>query len=184
VRLLLVLLTAAALAAAAPPSPEEKLARDAIRDLGMLLQQMLGEEIKRGGVEGAVQMCSENAQLVTTEFGKERGLEIRRVSTRYRNATNRPDEYESRILAAWAKSGKPASHIERVTENGRQWLRVMEPIRLQAMCVNCHGMPAQLTNEVKAVLAERYPRDKATGFKPGDLRGAFSALVPLAQAPP
>jgi hypothetical protein len=177
VRTLLVLLTAAVLAAAAPPSTEEQRAKDAIRDLGMLLQQLLGEEIKRGGVEGAVQMCSENAQLVTTEFAKERGLEIRRVSTSYRNASNRPDEYESRILAAWAKSGKPATHVERVTENGRQWLRMMEPIHLQAMCVNCHGTAAQLTDEVKAVLAERYPRDKATGFKPGDLRGAFSVLV-------
>ena len=182
-RPLLVLLTAAALAAAAPPSKEEQRARDAVRDLGMLLQQMLGEEMKRGGVEGAVQMCSENAQLVTTEFAKERGLELRRVSARYRNSTNRPDEYESRILAAWAKSGKPAIHIERVTENGRPWLRMMAPIHLQAMCVNCHGTPAQLTDEVKAVLAERYPRDKATGFKLGDLRGAFSVLVPAAPPP-
>jgi hypothetical protein len=175
------LLAAAALAAAAP-LPEEQRARDAIRGLGQLLQQMLGEELKRGGVEGAVRMCSENAQVVTEEFAREQGLEIRRVSTRYRNPKNRPDEFEARVLAAWAKSGKPATHIEKVKEGGKDWLRLMEPIRLQAMCVNCHGAEAQLTAEVKTLLAERYPRDHATGFKPGDLRGAFSVVVPLAPA--
>lgn len=175
------LLAAAVWAAAAPP-PEEQRARDAIRGLGQLLQQMLGEELKRGGVDGAVRMCSENAQVVTEEFAREQGLEIRRVSARYRNPKNRPDEFEARILAAWAKSGKPATHIEKVKEGGKDWLRLMEPIRLQAMCVNCHGMDGQITDEVKAVIAERYPRDRATGFKPGDLRGAFSVVVPLAPA--
>lgn len=168
--------------AAATLSPEEQRARDAIRGLGQLLQQMLGEELKRGGVEGAVRMCSENAQAVTEEFAREQGLEIRRVSVRYRNPKNRPDEFEARVLATWAKSGKPATHIEKVKEGGKEWLRLMEPIRLQAMCVNCHGSEAQLTDEVKAALAERYPRDQATGFKPGDLRGAFSVVVPLAPA--
>lgn len=176
------LLAAAALAAAPPPAEEQR-ARDAIRGLGQLLQQLLGEELKRGGFEGAVRMCSEKAQLVTEEFGREKGLEIRRVSSRYRNPKNRPDEFEARVLAAWAKSGTPATHIEKVKEGGKDWLRLMEPIRLQAMCVNCHGAPAQLTDEVKALLAERYPRDHATGFKPGDLRGAFSVVVPLAPAP-
>jgi hypothetical protein len=177
------LLLALSIAAAAPPAGEEQRARDAVRDLGQLLKQMLAEEMKRGGLEGAVRMCSENAQVVTDEFAHERGLEIRRVSTRYRNAKDRPDEYEARILAQWARSGKPATHVEQVTENGRVWLRLMEPILLQAMCVNCHGTPEQMPEQVRAVLAERYPRDKATGFKPGELRGGFSVVVPVAPAP-
>lgn len=179
----LALLFGAVCLAAAPPSAEEQQARDAVRDLGQLLKQLLGEEMKRGGLEGAVRMCSESAQVVTDEFASERKLEIRRVSSRYRNAKDRPDEYETRILAEWTKLGKPATHVERVTENGRVWLRLMEPILLQPMCVNCHGTAAQMTEEVKSVLADRYPRDKATGFKPGDLRGAFSVVVPVTPAP-
>ncbi len=164
---------------AAPPPEEEQRAREAVRDLGAVLKQLLGEELKRGGIEGAVRMCSESAQTVTAEFAKERGLEIKRVSQRYRNSNDRPDEYELRVLAAWARTGKAETHIETVTENGRPWLRLMEPIRIQPMCLGCHGSPDQIPAEVKAVLDERYPRDKATGYKPGDLRGAFSVLLPV-----
>jgi hypothetical protein len=165
---------------AAPPEEEQR-ARDAVRDLGAVLRQLLGEELKRGGLDGAVTMCSESAQTVTAEFAKERGLEIKRVSQRYRNSNDRPDEYEMRILASWAKTGKAETHIERVTENGRPWLRLMEPIRIQAMCLGCHGAADQIPAEVKAVLDERYPRDKATGYKAGELRGAFSVLMPLSE---
>lgn len=169
----------ACLALAAPPVAEEQRARDAVRELSAVLQQLLGEEMKRGGLEGAVAMCSESAQVVTAEFAKERGIEIKRVSQRYRNANDRPDEYEARVLAAWEKSGRPSTHVETVTENGRRWLRLMEPIRVQPMCLNCHGSLEQIPPEVRAVLNERYPRDKATGYKAGDLRGAFSVLAPV-----
>ncbi len=168
----------AVLIAAAPP-PAEQRARDAARNLGLLLGQMLAGELQRGGVDGAARLCADNAQTVTEEFAREQQLEIRRVSARYRNSRNRPDEFETRVLAAWTRSGKPATHIETVSEGGRRWLRLMEPIRLQAMCVACHGSEEQLTPAVQSVLAERYPRDRATGFKPGDLRGAFSVVVPL-----
>lgn len=33
---------------------------------------------------------------------------------------------------------------------------------------------------VTAALRERYPADRATGYRVGDLRGAFSVRVPLA----
>jgi len=167
---------------AAPPTEEEQRARDAVRDLSAVLRQLLGEELKRGGIDGAVKMCSESAQTVTAEFAKERGLEIKRVSQRYRNSNDRPDEFEMRILAAWAKTGKAETYIERVTENGRPWLRLMEPIRIQAMCLGCHGAADQIPAEVKAAIDERYPRDKATGYKAGDLRGAFSVLVPVGES--
>lgn len=167
---------------AAPPAEEEQRARDAVRELGAVLRQLLGEELKRGGLDGAVRMCSESAQTVTAEFAKDRGLEIKRVSQKYRNANDRPDEYEMRILASWAKTGKAETHIERVTENGRSWLRLMEPIRIQAMCLSCHGAADQIPAEVKSVLDERYPRDKATGYKAGELRGAFSVLVAVGES--
>jgi len=167
------------LALAAPPAAEEQRARDAVRDLGAVLKQLLSEEMARGGLEGAARVCSESAQVVTIEFAKERGLEIKRVSLRYRNAADRPDEYEARVLAGWEKSGKAATHLETVNESGRRWLRLMEPIRVQPMCLNCHGAAEQIPADVKAVLAERYPRDKATGYKAGDLPGAFSVIVPM-----
>jgi hypothetical protein len=55
----------------------------------------------------------------------------------------------------------------------------MQPIRVQAMCLSCHGDPAGIPAEVKEILASRYPKDLATGYKAGDLRGAVSVRIPL-----
>jgi hypothetical protein len=173
-----------ALSFAAPaqaPAPRER-ASSAVRDLGLLLQQLLGEELKRGP-DAAVKSCSEAAQLVTEEFGKERELDIRRVSLKYRNPKDQPDEYEAARLKEWeaaAKAGKPpAERYETVTENGRRFLRYMKPITLQGMCLVCHGPREKLAPEVLEVLDARYPRDKATGYNAGDLRGAFTVLIEI-----
>jgi len=164
------------------PAPRER-ASAAVRDLGLVLQQMLGEELKRGGFEGAVKSCADSAQLVTEEFGKERELDIRRVSLKYRNQKDQPDEWEAARLKDWEarlKTGQPpAEHFATVTENGKQFARFMKPILVQGMCLSCHGERDKISPEVLEVLNARYPRDKATGHKAGDLRGAFSVMVEL-----
>ncbi len=164
------------------PTPRQR-ATSAINDLGRVLQQLLGEEMKQGGYAGAVKSCAENAQAVTEEFARERGLELRRISFKYRNTKDQPDEWEAQQLRAWAKqmeAGQPAAPVEEtVTENGRRFLRVMKPIAMQAVCLGCHGPRDQIAPEVKEALDAHYPRDKATGYKTGELRGAFSALVAL-----
>ncbi len=169
-------------AAQAPvPEPRDRAAA-AVRDLSQVLQQLLGEELRRGGYADAVKACSESAQVVTEEFGKERGLDIRRVSLKYRNPKDQPDDWEAAKLRLWALAppGKqPADYIEIVTENGRRFLRYMKPIMVHGMCLACHGPPDNISSEVRDVLNIRYPRDKATGYKPGDLRGAFSVIVAL-----
>jgi hypothetical protein len=42
------------------------------------------------------------------------------------------------------------------------------------LCLACHGQVSSLDPAVRAVLAERYPADRATGYRAGDLRGAVS----------
>jgi len=169
-------------AVAQQPGPRQQ-AVQATTELSAILRELLSEELKQGGVEGAVRACSESAQTITEEFGRERGLSIRRVSLRYRNQKDQPDDWEEAKLRSWAdlaRIGKlPADASETITENGRRYLRYLKPITVQGMCLSCHGPADQLTAEVRAVLAERYPRDKATGYKAGDLRGAVSVMVPL-----
>lgn len=163
------------------PAPRER-AEAAINDLGRVLQQLLGEEMRRGGYAGAVKSCAENAQAVTEEFGRDREVEIRRVSLQYRNQRDQPDEWEAGKLREWARAaaGETLAPVEEtVTENGRRFLRVMKPIRLQAMCLGCHGDRAKMEPAVRAALDEQYPRDKATGYKTGALRGAFSVSIRL-----
>jgi hypothetical protein len=173
------------LAAAAAQAPEaQQRAAQAAAGLGRILMELLGQEMAKGGYEGAARACSEVAQTVTEEFARENGVEIRRVSLRARNPKDQPDEWETAKLKAWEKEfqpGKPPQEIfEVVEEDGRRYGRYLKPILVQPMCLGCHGPRDKISEEVRQVLEERYPRDHATGYRAGDLRGAFSVTVKLA----
>ncbi len=171
-------------AAAAAQAPDARQrAEQAAAGLGRVLMELLSQEMARGGYEGAVRACSEAAQTVTDEFGHEQGLEIRRVSLKARNAKDHPDEWEAAKLREWEKAYKPGAPpedvFEVVEEDGRRLARYLKPIVVQPMCLGCHGPREKLSDEVRQVLDERYPRDRATGYRAGDLRGAFSVTVRL-----
>src|SRR5512145_2963595 len=118
----------AGVAWAQEPTPQERVAA-AAAGLGEVLKQLLSEELKRGGFEGAVKSCSESAQTVTEEYAKEKGMEIRRVSLKYRNRKDQPDEWESARLREWAAAGGVLTEVfETVTENGKPYLRYLKPI--------------------------------------------------------
>ncbi len=48
----------------------------------------------------------------------------------------------------------------------------MKAIPTQEVCLACHG--EKIDKATAAKLAKLYPKDKARGFKVGDLRGAFT----------
>lgn len=177
------LLFGAAVAAQAPDARQR--AADAAAGLGRILMELLSQEMARGGYEGAVRACSEAAQTVTEEFAREQGLEIRRVSLRARNPKDNPDEWEAAKLKAWEKDYKPgtapAEVFEIVEEDGRRFARYLKPIVVQPMCLGCHGPKDRISEEVRQILEERYPRDHATGYRAGDLRGAFSVTIRLVE---
>jgi hypothetical protein len=47
---------------------------------------------------------------------------------------------------------------------------------MEGVCSTCHG--TQLAPDIAAAIARDYPADQATGFEPGQLRGAVSVLWP------
>ena len=101
-----------------------------------------------------------------------------------RNPGNAPDDFERRVLEDFAvriMAGTPPGtleHSEIVTTNGVRTLRYMKPIMMvDQPCSVCHG--GALADDVKAKVSALYPDDQATGFKPGELRGAFSVLQRL-----
>ncbi len=44
-------------------------------------------------------------------------------------------------------------------------------------CAACHG--TDVKPDVKSEIDKLYPQDQATGFKPGELRGAFTISMPV-----
>ena len=104
-----------------------------------------------------------------------------RVSLKVRNPLlGTPDAWEQKILqdfeARAAKGEKPDTmeFAEVVNEPAGASFRYMKAIALQPGCVSCHGSAEQIPANVKARLAEDYPHDKATGYAPGQIRGAVS----------
>jgi len=144
------------------------------------LKGILVEQIQAGGVVQAVSVCSDTAQLLTNEFGVERGVFIKRVSVKNRNKNNYPDDFEKRTLNRFEllkqnnELNNETEYYEIITEGDYKYLRYLKPILVQAECLNCHGNQTDMMPEVNNLIAQAYPQDKATGYKVGDLRGAVS----------
>ncbi len=144
------------------------------------LKSILIEQIQSNGVLQAVSVCSDTAQVLTNNFGVERGIYIRRVSLKNRNVNNFPDDFEKRILNKFEllhqnnELNSETEYAEIVTEGDYKYLRYIKPIMVQAECLNCHGSQTDIMPEVKTLIVQNYPDDKAVGYKSGDLRGALS----------
>ena len=144
------------------------------------LKSVLINQIKSEGTLNAVSVCSDTAQILTNDFSLKKGVYIKRVSFRNRNKNNLPDKFEETVLKIFEQlesEGKLTSdteHFEVVKENDHQYLRYMKPIKVGAPCLNCHGSEEQISTEIKQLISQRYPDDKAVGYSRGDLRGAVS----------
>jgi hypothetical protein len=144
------------------------------------LKSVLISQIQSNGVLQAVAVCSDTAQVLTNNFGVQRGVYIKRVSLKNRNSNNFPDEFEKKLLSKFELLNQnkeltsETEHAEIVQEGEFKYLRYLKPILVQAECLNCHGSETEIMPEVKQLIAQEYSNDKAVGYKIGDLRGAVS----------
>lgn len=144
------------------------------------LKNILIKQIQSDGVLQAVSVCSDTAQVLTNNFGIERGIYIKRVSLKNRNPHNYPDDFEKKVLNQFElfhqnnELNNETEFAEIIKENGYNYLRYMKPIIVQPECLNCHGNQTEMMPEVNNLISQRYPDDNAVGYKLGDLRGAVS----------
>jgi hypothetical protein len=144
------------------------------------LKGVLINQIQTNGVLQAVSVCSDTAQVLTNNFGIQKGVFIRRVSFKNRNENNSPDDFEKRILNKFEllhqnkELNSETEYAEIVEEGEFKYLRYLKPILIQAECLNCHGGENDIMPEVKQLIAQEYTSDKAVGYMIGDLRGAVS----------
>lgn len=151
-------------------------ATELITSLGGRLQQAIAER----GAAGALEFCSVEGLPLTAQVSRATGFEIKRTSSRLRNPANAPDSLERAALdrfeaAAGARDSLPAQFVQRTPEGDFRYYR---PLRVQPLCLQCHGRPDDLAAGVEEALAERYPNDEATGYGAGDLRGLVRVTVP------
>lgn len=196
--LLALVLTAGACAAEAPPPPGESrpsapapidpgrearavaLAEPAATALAGGLVGRLAQALEEGGAVGAVDFCSLEALPLTREIeeGLE-GLEVKRTTTRPRNPLNAPDSLEARVLA-WlaAQEAEGAPLPPHVVQADGDAVRFYRPLRTAALCLQCHGDPETFPPELRAILEERYPSDRAVGYDEGEFRGVIRVTIP------
>ena len=158
-------------------------ARQLSKELAEKVRGLLLQEIERGGFENAARVCSELAQEITQQFNKRTRYYARRVSLRYRNPKNIPDDYEQRKLEEFDFLNREKrlenEYVAVVKEGDREYLRYMKPLVAIPLCLVCHGPKENIPSEIKAILTEKYPDDRATGFFSGDVRGTISVKIAL-----
>jgi hypothetical protein len=176
---LLCLVTISAQAQDSEQKQFEKDAQVAIKALADSMKKALMAAMQDGGPVEAVSVCKLIAPTLAAEISKQHGLDIRRTSLKVRNPDNEADAWETDVLQrfetrlASGEAIQKLSFSEKVEDDKApaQW-RMMKAIPTDKVCLSCHG--SKIAAPVQAVLDQHYPNDMATGFKLGDIRGAFT----------
>ena len=176
----LLTLLAASLGVAADESAWLGEARQVASAVPPKLLATLSQAIDKGGPEGAIAVCRDEAPKLAKAASEQTGWTIRRVSLRERNPKAVPDAWERAALEDFdrrAAAGESPATLEKaatVVENGQKMQRYMRALPTQALCLSCHGPSASLSPAVTAQLNALYPADKAVGYRVGDIRGAMT----------
>lgn len=146
------------------------------------LKPALKQALQEGGPVHAIKVCSTTAPTIARSLSESSGWSIRRVSLKPRNVNNAlPDSWERGVLEAFEGElamGVPIADMVRIKRDDREF-RFIKPQAVEAVCLACHG--ENLDPAVSAALGEYAPGDTATGYRLGQIRGAFSlrrTLVP------
>lgn len=131
------------------------------------LQAALKSGLAKGQTQ-AISVCSLEAPELARKVGKP-GVRVGRATDRARNPKNVPAEWLAPVIEAYASD--PNTAKPRVVHRTDGAVGYVEPIFIQTPCLMCHG--EAISESVRSSISEKYPDDKATGYKVGDLRGVF-----------
>jgi len=112
------------------------------------------------------------ARKTGEHFYKKTGVKLKLTGIDYRNASNRPDDFEAEVLRMFsdARHPKGQTYVRNTMQDGKPVLRMMDPEYAGPSCLGCHGAPKggkDITGGHKE------------GWKEGDLAGAISLTLPL-----
>ncbi len=165
-----------------------KQARSQVKVVAGELKLRVAKEVQERGAENVLGSCRLQAAGITDRLSVHSGWEIRRTGMRVRNPDNAPDPWEAEVLELFRRRQAEGVDLQEyefakvVNMDGKRVFRYMKPIVMQEFCMTCHG--DDIPPAVRAAIAGAYPGDRATGFRPGELRGAFSLIRILPGDPP
>jgi hypothetical protein len=162
--------------------------RQLAMQLGGQLKTELTRAIAEGGPMAAINVCYLRAPEIAAQLSQASGARVGRTALRVRNPSNAPDDLERTVLEQFAAdlgSGpidRPLEAVFEIRRGDAVERRYMRAIPTDALCLTCHGKT--IAPELAAAIARDYPKDQATGFEQGQLRGAFSVVWPAPSLPP
>ena len=150
--------------------------RAVIKEFAGQLVGRLKKAMQEGGPEKAIHVCHIAAPEIASNLSDKYNWSIGRTSLKTRNPNNNPDAWEQTVLEQFEQRKQDGADITTLDyyENTQEGFRYMKAIPTQGLCLTCHG--ETITDPIQKKLAELYPEDKATGFKTGDIRGAFTII--------
>ena len=149
-----------------------------------MLLKTLGSKLKKKMESGnelkALQFCADEAYNITEKVNKKLsvGVRVKRISRKYRSPANAPLADEVAVLDSFeaiknANVILPKELVQRVDSKTYKYYK---PLTMKKLCLKCHGDVSK-DIEYKRALAQRYPLDKAMGYKKGDFRGAVVVTI-------
>lgn len=157
--------------------------REMVKEFMQTLKQELQAGMQEGGPINAVSVCNLTAPSIASTYSARSGWDVGRTSLKVRNPDNAPDAWERSVLESFEarkRAGEDPMKMEFyevVRQDGSSKLRYMKAIPTARLCLACHG--EQVDSVTKTRIDKLYPHDQATGYKAGDIRGAFSITQPL-----
>ena len=152
--------------------PVRDRAAEVITPFKQKLMATLGAALKESPAH-AIDVCQLEAPMIAAALNQD-GLRIGRSSHRVRNPGNAPSPWQEAAISHYLNN--PDDRAPQVYHLDNEHVGYAEPIIAMPMCLTCHG--SELSPEVQAALAEKYPQDQATGFADGELRGIFWVEMP------
>ncbi len=149
------------------------------------LKVELKSAISEGGFEKAIEVCNLKAMPITEKIKNvsNSNIQIKRTTLKYRNPENAPDEIEKVALDHFQNlldknENLPDHFVQKVTKQDIVKFYYFKPLKIENVCLGCHGNPENMDAKLLNQISQLYPEDKATGYEDGDFRGLISVIIP------
>jgi hypothetical protein len=150
----------------------------------LLSGQLMGAMAK-GGPTHAIDFCSTRALALTAAVGSSNRVVLHRVSHAPRNPANAANPLEQELITRFQAEVRlgtnqppvPPAPVLRTNTTGATVFYA--PIVLSnPLCLQCHGTPGrEIATATAEAIGQRYPQDRATGFRMGDVRGLWKVEI-------
>lgn len=147
-------------------------ALNAIKVVGGAFQKTLSSKMCEGGLPNAATFCSIHSESLAKEVFKTLplGVSLKRITDKPRNPNNKATAEESLVLNELENKESTDILVKQISSNHYQ---VYKAIKVDGVCLMCHGNKEIRDKESYEIISSKYPEDKAIDYNLGDFRGAF-----------